>query len=227
MPARNTPLVTDHFYHVYNRGVAKLPIFHNKRDYERFLLTVEYYHLDSPGLKLSHLLLMQRQDRIKRLSEHLQNSTPLVDIICYTLMPNHIHLLLKQRKDAGISKFCRLLFNSYNKYFNRKHDRVGPLFQGNFKAVRITNQEELLHVSRYIHLNPITAFIIHKEDLEDFPWSSYQDYLHEIRSFLSTEIILSSFRSIDAYKEFTEDQVDYAKKLSELKYAIIEKYPDE
>lgn len=94
-------------------------------------------------------------------------------------MPNHFHLLLKQTKENGISKLVANFQNSYTRYFNLKNERVGPLFQGVFKALRVKTDEQLIHVSRYIHLNPYSSSVIKSfEELKRYPWSSVEEYLH-------------------------------------------------
>ena len=99
----------------------------------------------------------------------------IVDIGAYCLMPNHFHILLQQLQDNGISTFVRKLLNSYTRYFNTKNERIGPLFQGQFKAVRVESDEQLLHLTRYIHLNPLVGYVV--KDLRNFEWSSYLDYI--------------------------------------------------
>ena len=83
-----------------------------------------------------------------------KTSSPLVTFVSYVLMPNHFHLLVQQLTDDGISRLMKLLSDSYTRYFNTKNERVGPLLQGQFKAVRVESDEQLLHLSPYIHLNP-------------------------------------------------------------------------
>ena len=92
-------------------------------------------------------------------------------------MGNHFHFLIKQASDNGISKFMANFTNSYTKYFNTKHQRVGPLFQGVFKAVHVDSDEQLIHLSRYIHLNPVMGFVIKAEELKDYKWFSYPNYI--------------------------------------------------
>lgn len=143
----------------------------------------------------------------------------LVDIICYCLMPNHFHLLLKQVAENGISKFISQISNSYTKFFNTKNKRIGPLLQGAFKAVLIENDEQLLHVSRYIHLNPVVSGIVNT--LEKYPWSSYQEY--KIGSiFCKTEEILSFFKTKTEYLEFLNDQIEYGKSLEFIKHNLLD-----
>lgn len=139
-------------------------------------------------------------------------------------MPNHVHFLIKEIKENGITTFMRKFQNSYAKYFNIKTKRNGSLFQSMFKAVRILTEEQLLHVNRYIHLNPVTALMLKNiEELSDYPWSSYPDYL-EKRSLgiISTEEVFSFFKSKDKFVKFTKDQIDYQRKLDKIKHLLLE-----
>ena len=100
---------------------------------------------------------------------------------------------------------------------------MGPLFQGTFKAVRIGSEEQLIHVSRYVHLNPVSSFLIETEELESYKWSSYPEYLSLIdRNIVDKEIVLNFFASLEKYKKFVLDQVDYARKLEEIKHLALE-----
>ena len=133
------------FYHTYNRGVAKQPIFQDASDYRRFL---------------------------KRLVELVTKKGFDHSIYAYVLMPNHFHLLIQTQK-VPISKIMTSLTTSYSMYFNQKYHRVGPVFQNRFKSKLCDKDAYFLGASRYILLNPIKAGLA--ESLEDYPWSSYQE----------------------------------------------------
>lgn len=134
MQARFTPLVTDQYYHIFNRGVNKQPIFQGVRDYKRALDILEFYSFN-PKLRFSKFLLLSQEERSNFMDRLHKINDKLANIICFCLMPNHFHLLLNQLKDNGISKFMANLPNSYTRYFNNRHERIGPLLQGQFKAV--------------------------------------------------------------------------------------------
>ena len=118
----------------------------------------------------------------------------------------------------------KLLSDSYTRYFNTKNERVGPLLQGQFKAVRVESDEQLLHLSRYIHLNPLTSFVIRDfNDLKSYQWNSYLDYLSFTpRKFINTSFLMNYFKNIEKFEEFTKDNLDYQRKLEKLKHLIIE-----
>ena len=140
--------------------------------------------------------------------------------MCFCLMPNHFHFLVKQLKENGISIFVSQLSNSYTRYFNVKYNRVGPLFQGAFKSVRIETEEQLIHVSRYIHLNPVVSGIAKRP--EDYRWSSYAEYITQAPFFCSIEEVISLFKISQKYKKFVEDQIDYARTLEFIKHSLLD-----
>jgi putative transposase len=136
-------------------------------------------------------------------------------------MPNHYHLLLRQLEEKGISEFINKVTNSYTKYFNTRHERVGPLLQGQFKAVRIESDEQLIHVSRYIHLNPLVAFLV--KDLKEHAYSSYPAYIDLRKDKLcEKEFILAMFKNSQIYEHFVLDQADYGKTLEQIKHKLLE-----
>lgn len=213
MPGRTQSLVTGEIYHIFNRGSEKRDTFLQPRDYERFRKTFYYYQFSDKKPKFSFLNKAELNS-LKPIS-----SEKYVEIISYCLMPNHFHFLLKQLKDSGISKFFQQLCNSYSKYFNLKYGRVGPLWQNRFKAVLIENDEQLIHVSRYIHLNPIVSGLL--KHLDKYPWSSYQEYLN-MPVICSPRIVLDLFESRENYKEFVMSQIDYGTELEILKHHILD-----
>lgn len=213
MPSRIFPFVNGQFYHIYNRGVEKRTIFEKQWDYSRLIKTIRYYQLLGPKPKLSKFLMgsVFKPDINKK----------IVDITCYCLMPNHFHFLIKQLKDGGITEFISKLSNSYTKYYNVKYNRVGPLLQGEFKAVLIESEEQLIHVSRYIHLNPIASFLV--KDLNEYRWSSYKEYVEgTVNSICNKEPVLSLFKSSMDYQKFVLDQVDYAQRLEIIKHQLLD-----
>lgn len=217
MPYRKIVLANNEIYHVVNRSVAQIPIFEGIRDYQRALEVIDFYRRVKPSLSFSHYKRLPKEEK-ERFYENLKKKKHLVEILTFCLMPNHFHFLLRQNKDGGISTFMRTLQNSYARYFNTKYKRAGALFQSMFKAVRIETDEQLIHVSRYIHLNPVSAYLIEINDLEDYPWSSFPIYLGKSKElFINPNSILSHFKSKSVYKEFVFDQADYQRKLQRIK----------
>ena len=139
-------------------------------------------------------------------------------------MPNHFHFLLKQRKDGGITRFLSNFQNSYTRYFNVRHQRTGHLFQGQFKAVRMETDEQLLHVSRYIHLNPYSSYLVKDfKALKDYPWSSLGEYLNLFDHKVSEkQTLLSFFSSVKKFEQFIFNQKDYQRELESIKHLLLE-----
>ncbi len=224
MPGREIPLVTSEIYHVFNRGVAGLPSFCNKRNYTRAIETLLFYQNKKLPMKYSHFLSISNALRETFLENLAEEKDFLVEIIAYCLMPNHFHLILKQVNDNGISKFMGNFANSYTRYFNTREDRFGALFQGKFKAVRIETDEQLVHVSRYVHINPYTSYVVKTlAELENYPYSSLPEYLCKTATnYCSKEIILDGFKNIGLYKKYVFDQIDYERELHSIKHLILE-----
>lgn len=222
MPYRITPFANGYYYHVFNRGVNKLQIFDDEHDYKQALLSMDYYHFVKPIPKLSQFKRLKATHQSNIITSQLNTDKTLVDILCFVLMPNHFHLLLKQNVDNGISRFISQFTNSYTRYYNTLHNRSGHLFQGQFKAVEIESEAQLIHVSRYIHLNPLVSGLVTKNTLQRFKWSSYDDYLNLKSNYIQTHDILSIFKSIESYEKFVLNHADYAQELESIKHLTID-----
>lgn len=222
MPGRLIPLVNNEIYHVLNQGIDHRPTFLNKRGYQRAINTFKFYQFASPPMKLSKFLILSNEKK-ERIVQNLAREDKLVELIAFCLMPNHFHFLLRQTAENGISKFMANFQNSFTRYFNTKHERVGPLFLGQFKALRVETDEQLLHASRYIHLNPYSSFVVKTlKELENYQWSSLAEYLSERDEICDKETILSFFKSKEEHKKFVFDQADYQRGLEKIKHLIIE-----
>ena len=219
---RKTPLVNGEFYHIFNRGVAQVPVFLCKKDYIQATSSLFFYNSSNVPIKFSRYKTLSIEDKesvIKKGSE----LTRLVKIVCYALMPNHFHLLVQQISDNGISTLLRKFTDSYSKYFNTKYERVGPLFQGVFKSKHIDSENQLVHVSRYIHLNPLTSFVVDEKEFLSYEWSSMKDYLIKKSDVIYSEPVLFHFNSPDEYIKFVMNQTDYQRKLKQIEHLLIEK----
>lgn len=224
MPGREIPLVSGEIYHVTNRGIASQPVFTNKRDYHRFLETMQYYQNRETPIRFSKFLTLSVEERNRILENLKKQKDFMVEFISFCLMPNHFHLLLQQIANDGIAKFISNLTNSYTRYFNTKNKRKGPLFQGKFKAVRIENDNQLLHVVRYIHLNPYTSYVIKNiKDIASYPYSSFSEYLNlKDNQIINKAEVIGHFKTIKLFEKFTLDQADYQRKLEQIKHLSIE-----
>lgn len=214
MPGRIIPLVTEEIYHIYNRGTEKRDIYLQPSDFKRFVQTFSYYQFSQAKIKFSQFT-KQKLSSILTLPDNKQ-----VEIICFCLMPNHFHFLIRQTKEGGISIFMSQLSNSFTKYFNVKYKRVGALLQGTFKAELIQNDEQLIHTSRYIHINPIVSGLV--KSLENYKWSSYQEYITNQSVICSIDKVLELFSSPADYIEFVQSQIEYGTSLEVLKHKAID-----
>lgn len=215
MSIRNFHFSIDEHYHIYNRGTDKRDIFLGLRDYDRFLAllylcnsknSVDLSRHFRDGKVLSDLYSLQRGDK-------------LVDIGAYCLMPNHFHLLLREKEEGGITKFMGKLATAYSMYFNKKYDRTGALFEGKFKAKHVDSDEYLKYLFAYIHLNPVKLIDpkwkengindreVAKRYLQGYRYSSYLEYLGVTRQENSI-IKMSSFPEYFVKPEFFESFVD-------------------
>ena len=219
---RNDPLVNGEVYHVYNKSIAGYKIFNNDPEFLRMINVICYYQREKPGLKFSDFI---RSADVKNHHFPLRkwesgDREKLVEIIAYCLMPTHLHLILKQLKENGISTFMRKILDSYTRYFNTKHERKGPLWEGKFQNLLVETDEYLLHLTRYIHLNPTTAYLVDKP--EDWLSSSYREYL-----FSTDNSRICKYEDIlgiepKDYKEFVEDRISYQRDLAKIEHLLLD-----
>lgn len=220
---RKFPLIEGKYYHILNRTIGKTDLFPKESYYHRFILLLRYYrYKDLPYRFSTFMSLSPKQQR--KLWNEFKKSEKLVKIITYCCMKTHFHLLLKQEIKNGISNFIGKLSNSYAKFFNNRLDRKGPLFEGRFKSVLIESEEQLLHLSRYIHLNPYSAgAVCNVEDLVNYEYSSFKEYLVKTENqFCDKEIILGYFKNIQKYKEFVVNRGVYQRELQKIKNLTLE-----
>lgn len=179
-------------YHLYNRGTDKREIFIDKADYRRFMRCLLHLNDENP-VRIEELKneVAPREDREK-----------MVEILTFCLMPNHYHLLIREIKIGGITRFMRKMGTAYTMYFNKRYERSGVLFQGQFKSVVVNNDSYLRYIPHYIHLNPLDLIMDWRECkfntnealkyLDSYPWSSYLVY----KDSLGEKSINDSVRNI-------------------------------
>lgn len=232
--------VTNEFYHIFNRGVEKRKIFTQTSDLFRFIFCL--YELNNKGMVIMRDRIDERKKRKYIGATYVDKRECLVEIIIFTLMPNHYHLILRQLVDGGISLFMKKLGDSYVGYFNEKYNRkgMGSLFQGRFKAVHIENDEQLVNLIYYIFTNPLELLEKNwKEEgiknpkkaiefLESYRWSSFLDYIgiSNFPSVTKKDFILEFFGSPTKLKEFIEsrilDKAELKKQFDNIKDIILE-----
>ena len=214
---RKLKLQNDKFYHIYNRGVDKRNIFVDEKDYIRFIRSIKEFNKSTATQGL-HMIKHFRKQGTESLN--FRDSVPLVIIVCYSLLPNHYHFILKQNIPGGISEFIKRIASGYTSYFNFKYKRSGVLFQGKFKAIETNNEHKLIQISCYINGNPE----IHKiSKAENWQWSSYKDYLKLRNGTLCNKnLILKQFQNINEYKNLTSNIIKNNIEIkNELKYEQI------
>ncbi len=220
---RKFNFVPGEYYHLYNRGTEKRTIFLDYGDYLRFLVSLHVANFRQP---------VQVSDYCQGLSSPITRlwsksfGEKLVDIGAYCLMPNHFHLLIREKTDNGIPNFMKKLLTGYSMYFNKKRTRTGKLFEGTFKATHVDNDEYLKYLFAYIHLNPVkikdpknwenkiikdrsTA----KNFLDQYEYSSYPYYSGRTRpsdSILNPKIFPEYFSQTREFPEFIKDWINYS-----------------
>ena len=204
MGMRKVRFVNNHFYHIFNRGVEKRDIFLRSGDYNRFIDVLHFYifHPRRKYSKTQELLRLKLIDVAQLKKERTKN--PLVDIINFCLMPNHFHLTLKQNIENGIVRYMQKVASGFSHYFNVLYSREGSLFQGKFRAVLISSEEQLIHLSRYVHLNPRDLVRADEADIFNYPWSTLRDYLglSQDFNFCRKSEVLEYFKDGEDYKNF-------------------------
>jgi len=217
MPIRKIKISTGEYYHIYNRGFNEINIYTNSFEYERFCNLLKYYRFKNTLFSFSKLNEIDLERKNKYLEKLKKNGKKQVKIIAFCLMPNHYHLLLKQTEKEGIRKFISNVQNGYAKFFNTISNRKGPLFDGRFNVVLVYNDNQLLHLSRYIHLNPYSGGVVKsKKELLEFPWSSLPQYLGKEKGFCKPSIVLDQFKNPEKYKKFVLDQAGYQRVLQKI-----------
>ncbi len=229
---KNPQFINNKIYHVFNRGVEKREVFLDTQDYARFIhslfefndkaLTINTHRSFNPNDPMFGVRLPTLEKEPRKL---------LVEILIFTLMPNHFHLLLKQLVEGGISKFMQKIGTGYTNYFNKKYERVGSLFQGKFKAVDIIENAHFIHIPHYIHTNSLDIKDVRSQTpnieeqmkfLEDYKWSSFQDYIGKknFPSVTQREFLLDFWGGSEKYKketkEWLKDWKDNSRKIKEI-----------
>ena len=222
MPSKNIVKVysEDRYYHLYNRGVEKRPIFLDEQDYSVFLSYLKQYLLpkneEELRAKLSNPLISYKEKgQILKLLR-MNNFHGEIFMLCYCLMPNHFHLLVKQRNSGSIDKFMNSICTRYTMYFNKKYKRIGRLYQDVYKAVLVENEMQLLYLTAYIHRNPTIGKRLRTKGDPFRAWfsqpSSYPEYLGQKQTkWVSTDEILSFFSKNNpqlSYQNFVEQTND-------------------
>ncbi|MEK7142841.1 MAG: transposase [Patescibacteria group bacterium] len=204
-------------YHVFNRSIADFKIFNSNRDYLRFIYLMKFFQVKNPPTKFSYFIKLKEVQQFgfwDYLDSITESQFNIVQIIAYCLMPTHFHFILKQLAEFGISKFIGNISNGYSRYFNTKHKRKGPLWESKFQNVRVENDEQLIHLTRYLHLNPVTAHLT--ENPQAWQHSSYNEYLNKAGYPFCQYNDLLAIKP-KQYHKFVTDRKSYQRELAIIK----------
>jgi len=238
MPYRNQQFATGEIYHVTLRAIDDNVIFKDINDYYRGIFSIYEFNTDQP------ITIKERRKaraRLKKLARGPTSDTAdtrdkFVEVLAFCLMPNHLHLLLKQLKEEGISKFMQKIGTGYAGYFNRRYSRKGHLFQNRFGAVHIGDENQLRTVFVYVHTNPISLVEPNWKEkgiefpntvlsfLQDYKWSSYPDYIGKknFPSVTERTFLLEVMGGAEEARKAVEDWVRYKKEIKEFAYLALE-----
>ncbi len=227
---RKEKIAPGEYYHIYSRTILNIPEFKDKSNAEKLAQAL----LIANSTNSSEAFQTLRNDKdtpFKKIIEIIQKGEKMVDVLCYAIMPDHYHLLLREIKEDGISNFIHKCNTSIGKYVNIKNDRSGPLFESRFKSKHINTNEYLLHLSLYIHLNPLD-FLVNKNwrkhkllnwreaknKLLNYRWSSLSHFLDDNcknHIISGEEIIKNQFDNKKEYEIFLCDWSE--KSINEIK----------
>ena len=230
MPYRRQHFVNNEIYHIVLRGIDDNLIFKDTNDYYRGIFSIYEFNTTKP------VVIRERRKarvQLKKINRDpvsvIDKRDKLVEVLAFCFMPNHVHLLLKQLKDDGITKFMSKVGAGYGGYFNRKYQRKGYVFQNRFSAVHIKDDNQLKIVYVYIHTNPIALIepgwkekgIKSPEEaikfLANYKWSSYPDYIGK-KNFTSVTdrgFILEIMNDEQSCKEFVEHWIRHKGEIRE------------
>lgn len=234
MSIKRPPLINNEFYHIVIRRVEDSLVFKEESDYYRGIFSIYEFNNAKPV----EIRERRKQRKLEKASGGLSSDTRdlLVEVLTFSFMPNHIHLLLKQLKDGGISKFMKKVGTGYASYFNKKYRRMGHLFQARFGAVHIRTEEQFKNVFVYIHTNPASLIAPEWKEkgiedskkviqfLENYRWSSYLDYIGKknFPSITNRELLTKILGGEKGCREFVESWILYKAEIKNLGSVILE-----
>ena len=217
MPSRRDIFVNGGIYHIFSKTIDRKLIFEEKDFCLEFLGSIDYYKKRESLRYSKHKQNIKNSLVLKKIGKSKR-----IEILSYCLMSNHYHLMIKQLMDRGIIRFMADTLNSFTRYYNSKNKRKGSIFLTPFRSRKIVSDEQFIHTSRYIHLNPYSADIVNTmEDLINYPYSSFKEYVEKKEDGIcNTEEILKIFGgSRDKYKEFVLNNAEHQRMLEYIKYA--------
>lgn len=196
------------YYHICSRGVMKRQIFFDNRDYARFLFMILFFQSPIAFDNLGRFVSNYPSDINFGLAAETIITIVrkrIVELAAFAVMPNHIHLLIKEMDEKGIATYAKRFIGGYAKYFNTKYKQTGHVFESKYRRVHIKDNDQLLYVSAYIHRNCTEVKGWQRREVQ-YPWSSYQDYANRCRwpKLLDTTLISEQFKNGKEYADWVE-----------------------
>ncbi|MFH1368124.1 MAG: transposase [Elusimicrobiota bacterium] len=221
MGKRKEALADNHVYHVYTRSISEFNVFRKDSDYQRFIDTLNFYTAVTPPCKFSAFLELSEDSKTETL-QAIANSAKLVKILSFCIMPTHVHLVLEQQQENGITKFMSAILMSYSLFFNKQYNRKGPLWESRFRTVHVESDEQLLHLTRYVHLNPVSVYITN--DPKDWKFSSYKEYTQNKPEYGNGICSFSHCMQINPqhYEKFVCERIKYQRELQKIKHLFLD-----
>ena len=237
MPYRDQQFVNNEIYHITLKAIDDNLLFKNVDDYYRGIFSIyEFNNLNPVSIQRRREFRIRFKEGRGRASTFIDERNKLVEVLAFCFMPNHIHLLARQLKEGGITKFMSKVGTGYGGYFNRKYDRKGYVLQDRFSVVRIKNDEQLKTVFVYIHTNPISLIkpkwkeigIKNPEEtikfVENYKWSSYSDYIgkENFPSVAERKFLLRIMGGEQGCKDFIENWIRYKREIGKFTNLALE-----
>jgi putative transposase len=212
---KRTQLAEGEYYHVFNRGVDKREIFGDLIDRQRFFQSMDEFNTIDPIGSIYENFFRDRKEQNK-------SKKKLVSFVSYCLNPNHYHFILKQISEKGIEKLMQRLGIGYTKYYNKKYERIGALFQGAFKSIHINSNAYLFHLSVYVNLNDKIHSLGNRISKSQSSWGEYVDYFAENTFCADKRVVLGNFKDGEEYRKFALEVLPSIKERKEIKNLLIE-----
>lgn len=251
MVYKKRQFVNGEIYHLVVKGVEEKEIFKDIDDHYRGIFSIyEFNNAKQITIRERRRARMRLKEEMKKVNQEfpkilskadrgltsVDSRDKLVEVLAFCFMPNHFHLLIRQLKEGGISKFMAKLGTGYGGYFNRKYSHQGHVFQRTFTAIHIENEEQLKIVFTYIHTNPLSLIEPKWKELgikdperaikflEKYKWSSYLDYIGKknFPSVTDREFILKIMEGEEGCKNFVESWTRYKGEIKKYAYLSLE-----
>jgi putative transposase len=221
MPGRKIPIRNNYTYHIINHGLSEQKIFQTRTDFNRAIQAIIYYQNQQPPIRFSQFLSLSPSEKTRILKEIKKEKSP-IEIISFCLMSTHFHFTVKQLTNNGIAQFMANFSNSLTRYLNVKRGRRGPILMGSYNNILVKNDEQLIHLTRYHHLQPYSAGISKTlKELEIYPYSSFPEYLGQSsNNICNTKVVMDFFKNRQDYRNFVLDRAEYQKELEIIKHLL-------